>query len=216
MLDAGRQLYAVKGASGLSVRAVAEAARVTPSLFHYHFGSKESFISALLQQLYEDVYAPLAAASAQEGKSALDRLRDMLLVAGGFLQTQSALAGRIWSDAGQGDPATLAFLRRNVPRHLRLIVAVLGEAEREGSLPPQPQQARISFLAGAVLAPVFLAARLPALAIDVPALTSGWDTAVLSDDALAWRIDCALAGLRSAPHPCSFTAVGTEIGGALS
>lgn len=200
LLDAGRKLYAAKGAAGLSVRAVADAAGVTPSLFHYHFSSKEQFISVLLQQLYEDMYEPLALAAGQRGATALSRLRAMLMVAGGFVQAQSALAGRIWADAGQGDPATLAFLRRNVPRHLRLILGVLDEADQEGSLPPQPLQARMSFLAGAVLAPIFLAERAPALAAEVPALSAGWDKAVQSDSALAWRIDCALAGLQSRAH----------------
>ncbi|GAA6143658.1 TetR/AcrR family transcriptional regulator [Hydrogenophaga sp. 5NK40-0174] len=200
LLDAGRLLYAAKGAAGLSVRAVAEAAGVTPSLFHYHFGSKQQFISALLQQLYEDMYAPLSLAAGQRGVPALSRLRAMLMVAGGFVQSQSALASRIWADAGQGDPATLAFLRRNVPRHLRLILGALAEADEEGSLPPQPLQARMSFLAGAVLAPIFLAERVPALAAEMPVLSAGWDKAVQSDSALAWRIDCALAGLQSRAH----------------
>jgi AcrR family transcriptional regulator len=44
--------------AGVTVRAVAEAARVSPGLVLFHFGQKEELVSELLDHLIEDA-APL-------------------------------------------------------------------------------------------------------------------------------------------------------------
>ena len=60
LLDAGQQLYIELGCVGLSVRRLAEAAGVNPAMVHYHFGSKDGYLRALLQQYYEQMYASLS------------------------------------------------------------------------------------------------------------------------------------------------------------
>ena len=52
MLRAGRALLPRLGCRGLTQRALAAHAGVQPGMFHYHFGSKDDFLRALLQQLY--------------------------------------------------------------------------------------------------------------------------------------------------------------------
>ncbi len=59
LLAAGSELFPVHGCAGLTIRQVADAAGVNIGMFHYHFGSREAFLRALLQQTYEGMFADL-------------------------------------------------------------------------------------------------------------------------------------------------------------
>ena len=61
LLAAGRELFPARGCAGLSVREVADAAGVNLGMFHYHFKSREAFLRALLQSVYEDLSSELVA-----------------------------------------------------------------------------------------------------------------------------------------------------------
>src|SRR2546423_10457078 len=84
LLQAGRELFPQAGCAKLSVRAVAERAGANVGMFHYHFKSKDNFLRALLQQVYEEIFAGLSQAAARPGK-AIDGLRGALLAAGPVL-----------------------------------------------------------------------------------------------------------------------------------
>ena len=60
LLAAGRELLPARGCAGLSVREVAEAAGVNLGMFHYHFKTREAFLRALLQSLYEEMFSQLS------------------------------------------------------------------------------------------------------------------------------------------------------------
>jgi TetR/AcrR family transcriptional regulator len=51
LLEAAGQLFAEHGASGVSLRRVAEAAGVTPAMVHYYFGGKDGLSEALLDRV---------------------------------------------------------------------------------------------------------------------------------------------------------------------
>ena len=51
LLGAAGRLFAEHGASGVSLRRVAEAAGVTPAMVHYYFGGKDGLSDALLDQV---------------------------------------------------------------------------------------------------------------------------------------------------------------------
>lgn len=53
ILDAARGLFAQRGLDGTSVRDIAEAASVTKSLIHHHFGSKEALYEAACAASFE-------------------------------------------------------------------------------------------------------------------------------------------------------------------
>lgn len=195
LLASGRALYPRLGAKGLSVRAVAEHAGVTAGMFHYHFESKQGFLRHLLQQLYEDVFARLAA-EVQVPGAPLARLREALIVVGRFLREHGALIGRVWADAGAGEPVAREFLRANAPRHVGLLFALLDEAEREGTIAPQPPLQRLTFVMGAVAAPVLVAQRVAALKLAPAPLAALVKPQVLSDEAIAARAEMAIAALR--------------------
>ncbi|WP_284618240.1 TetR/AcrR family transcriptional regulator [Aquabacterium humicola] len=193
LLASGRALYAQLGCAGLSQRKLAEHAGISAGMFHYHFDSKDAFLRALLQQLYEEMYGPLAGQAAMQGP-ALDRLRAALLSLAGFVRAQRPVIVRLVLDAAGGAEVAREFLRANVPRHVGLLLQLLAEAEAEGALPPSrhPLQ-RIALLMGAVVAPMVMAPAAAALGIPLP--KPSLQTQVTGDVAIAERIELVLAAL---------------------
>lgn len=196
LLDAGAALFPQLGCRGLSLRAVADAAGVNVGMFHYHFRSKDNFLRTLLQRMYEQVFAQLSSAAGQSG-SALQRLRGALVVIGRFLREHGATIGRIWADAGNGETVAREFLQLNAPRHLALLLGLLDEAERAGEIAAMPPLRRVTFVMGAVAAPVLIGARVAELGIAPPMLAPQLEPQVLSDAAIEARADLAIAALRA-------------------
>ncbi|MFJ9174798.1 TetR/AcrR family transcriptional regulator [Streptomyces sp. NPDC102360] len=61
LLDAAERLFLAKGYEQVSVRAVNAAAGMNPAAVHYHFGTKEDLVAALLQSRLGPLWAqPLA------------------------------------------------------------------------------------------------------------------------------------------------------------
>jgi len=50
ILDASEQLFAGRGVSGTSIRAITAKAKVNLAAIHYHFGSKESVLESVLSR----------------------------------------------------------------------------------------------------------------------------------------------------------------------
>lgn len=196
LLAAGAALYPQLGCAGLSVRRVADAAGVNPAMVHYHFGSKDAFLRALLQQHYEAMFGALSLTSAGDG-DVMERLAAALLGVARFVREHRPLVARVWADAQAGEAVAQDFLRANVPRHLGVLMALLQEAEAQGRLPRQPLLTRFTFLMGAVVAPLVLAGGMQAIDAVPPPLRMAMDDEVLSDAALERRIEWALLGLAS-------------------
>ena len=64
LLDAGAEVAAREGLSGLSVNRVVAAAGVAKGTFYVHFADREAFVDALHARFHERVRAAAAAASA--------------------------------------------------------------------------------------------------------------------------------------------------------
>jgi AcrR family transcriptional regulator len=198
LLQAGRELFVRSGCAGLSVRAVAERAGANPGMFHYHFKTKDNFLRVLLQQVYEEMFDGLAGALAHDGP-ALERLRDALLVVGGLLREHRQVFARVWMDAVGGEPVAAEFLRRNAPRHIGVLLALLDEAQAEGALQELPPMQRLVLLMGAVLLPIVFAGGLADVAFAGTPLRRQFDEQVMSDEAIAERVELAIGMLGAAP-----------------
>lgn len=195
LLASGRALYAQLGCAGLSVRRLAEHAGVNPAMVHYHFKSKDGFLRALLQQMYEDMFAGLSLEAARSG-NALQRLEASLLRLAQFVREHRPTVARVWADAQQGEPVALDFMRANAPRHLGLLLTLMQEAEGAGLLRQQAPMQRFVFLMGAVVAPLMIAGSVQAMGVLPPALSALMENQALSDAALHERIGWALDALR--------------------
>lgn len=200
MLQAGRELFPRTGCGGLSVRAVAEQAGANLGMFHYHFKTKENFLRTVLQQVYEEMFDGLAHAIAHEGP-AMDRLREALVVVGGLLREHRRVFARVWMDAVSGEPVAVEFWRSNAPRHLGLLFGLLEQARAEGALRELPPIQRFALLMGSVALPIIFASGLVEAAIDVPAFRQQFDQQVMSDEAIAQRVDLVLDLLRAPAEP---------------
>jgi AcrR family transcriptional regulator len=194
LLTSGRALYPLHGCAGLSVRQICDHAGVNVGMFHYHFQSKNNYVSVLLQGLYDEVFEKLEAQAAQTG-TALERLREALCLLGRLMRDHGTWIGRVWADAGLGEEVPRLFLQRNAPRHMGLLLNLLQEAVQAGDLAQLPPMQRFGFLMGSVLAPMVL---LPAAMHQkfLPAnMASTADVDVFSDAAISDRVDRALAAL---------------------
>ncbi len=199
LLRAGRELFPVSGCAGLSLRRLTEHAGVNLGMFHYHFRTKEVFVRQLLQGLYDEMFADLAVA-ASPADGAIAALRRAANVIAHFVRDQHAVLRRIVADAMDGQPLAREFLRTNVPRHLAVVVALISEGQRAGLLKPMPVANAVAFLAGAVGAPLLLGSALADDPLADPELARRLDADVLSEQAIAERIDLALAGLTLPPQ----------------
>jgi AcrR family transcriptional regulator len=204
LLRSGRLLYPAQGCAGLSQRLVAEHAGVQPGMVHYHFKSKDGFLRALLQQLYDELFAGLQAGADLDG-SPLLRLRAALIALAGFVRQHRPLALRLAADAAAGQVVVRDFLRDNMPRHLGLLMRLLQAAQQQGELSAAtPPLGAVVFLAGAVVAPMLVAPAMAALDPPLPgwpalALRDALADQVTSDPAIAQRVDWAIAALRQPP-----------------
>lgn len=209
LLRSGRALFAQHGCAGLSQRLVAGHAGVRPAMVHYHFGSKDGFLRAVLQQLYDELFAGLPSA-APGGGDPLATLRTTLLLLAGFVRQHQPLLQRLVADAAAGHAVVHHFLRDNAPRHLGLLMQLLQAAQQAGRLPGvESPLAGAVFLMGAVVAPLLVAPAVVALGPVLPgwppgALGAAITSQVASDAAIGHRIDLALAAL-SHPQPAAPT-----------
>src|SRR6187549_2859305 len=106
LLAAGRELLPARGCAGLSVREVAEAAGVNLGMFHYHFKSREAFLRALLQSMYEEMFSQLTfQGSAAWGPT--DNLRASMRFLGRFLRANRPMLSRVMADALSGEPIAI-------------------------------------------------------------------------------------------------------------
>jgi AcrR family transcriptional regulator len=194
LLASGRALFAQTGCAGLSVRQLAAHAGVSPGMFHYHFDSKEQFLRTLLQQLYDEMFAELQHDAVLEGP-AIERLRAALTGLASFVREHRSVIARVWHDAASGEEVARDFLRRNAPRHLRLLLSLLSRAKAEGSLSAQPPLQALALLMGAVIAPLLIVPGFARLGITAGFAARAMNEQVLSDRAIDQRVRRALLAL---------------------
>jgi len=196
LLAAGRELYPVLGMRALSVRRVADHAGVNLGMFHYHFGSKEQFARRLLGELYEAMFAELTLAAANDARP-VEALRAAVNVIGRFVRDHRYLLRRLMADAMNGEALAIEFAAANLPRHFGVILRLVVAGQRSGALKPVPPAQAVSFIAGAVGGPIVIGGAIVERDGVAAALRETFESAVLSDRALAERVDLVLAGLRA-------------------
>jgi len=194
LLQSGRELYAEKGGARLSVRAITQHAGVNLGMFHYHFKTKDAFLAQLLDGWYEEMFARLNSSAQQEGP-AIDRLRGALFFLASFVRDHAAVMGRVISDAAAGEPVAVEFMRTNAPRHLRVLLALMAQAQKEGSLAKLPPLQRFIFVMSGVAMPLIIAPGIRSLGVAPGMLGNTLTTQVMSDRAIRQRIELALKAL---------------------
>lgn len=111
ILDAAQELFAERGFSGTSLRAIGAAAAVDPSLVHHYFGSKEGLFRAALEMPI-DPAAVLAEIAGVGSEAVPQRLVTTFLRIWDAPDTGSAMVGFL--RGAIADPRTTELLREYV------------------------------------------------------------------------------------------------------
>ena len=199
LLAAGRALLPQRGCAGLSIREVSDAAGVNLGMFHYHFKSREAFLKALLQSMYEEMFSQLTyQGSAEWGP--IDNLRAAMRFLGRFLRANRPMLARVMADALCGDEIAIEFLRNNMPRHLGVMLALVIAAQKAGEIGPIPAPQALGFCAGALAMPILFGGAVAESGALGTAGTKKIVDHLLTDAAIDQRIDLALAAIAN-PRP---------------
>ena len=144
--------------------------------------------------MYDEVFNQLQAQAAHPGRP-LDRLRLALNLLARLMRSNGPWIGRVWTDAGSGELVACNFLRANAPRHLQLLMLLAAEAAAAGELGALPPMQRFAFMMGSVLAPMVLVPGALRMGVLPAEMAQQFQIDVLSDAAIAERVDRALATL---------------------
>lgn len=196
LLKAGRELIPKTGFSGLKIRQVAARAGVNLGMFHYHFKTKEKFARKILQELYEEFFKRFSMESSV-GDSPKERLRRALNILGRFVRDNRKLILVLLQDVLQGHKETIKFAKDNAPRHVSIIIDLIKQCQREGSIKKMPIPLVISFLLGSIAAPNFAVEIIKRAMVKNPIgfVVEMFKSILLSDSAISERVDMALKGI---------------------
>ena len=197
LLDAGKELICKSGASGLKVREVASKAGVNLGMFHYHFKTKQEFVRRILTEIYGEFVSQFKLESSGEGDSP-ERLRRALLRLGHFARDNRFLVTAIIQDLARGDREMAAFAKANFTEHIRVLLKLVMECRRQGLFVDAPLPTMMVFLAGTVALPnvVWTIMEKNRFAPASIPIFFNPERMVLSDEALAQRVDLAIKALR--------------------
>lgn len=78
LLDAAERLFLVSGCDAVSVRAINAAAGMNPAAVHYHFGSREQLIEALLESRLVPLWERSLAEIPQQPRAAAELVEMMV------------------------------------------------------------------------------------------------------------------------------------------
>jgi TetR/AcrR family transcriptional regulator, transcriptional repressor for nem operon len=155
LLRAGWAIARRAGLRGLTVRAVARAAKANLGTFVYHFGSREAFVTELVERWYEPLLARLQLAVEAQG-SPLVRLRHAVLGLTDFALQSGSFVGHLLMDAAGGEPAARAFLGSLARRHPVLLMRLIREAQARGEVVAGDPMHMMMFMMSSLGLPVLL------------------------------------------------------------
>ena len=155
LLRAGWAIARRGGLRGLTVRAVARAAKANLGTFVYHFGSREAFVTELIERWYQPLLARLQLAVEAQG-SPLVRLRHAVLGLVDFALQSGSFVGHLLMDAAGGESAARAFLGSLAERHPVLLMRLIREAQARGELAAGDPMHIMMFMMSSLGLPVLL------------------------------------------------------------
>ena len=196
LIEAARELLKHSGLSQMNLRQVAAKAGVNLGMFHYHFKTKEQFTRAVLQDSYEKFFREFSLETSGDGP-ALGRLRSALITLGRFVGENRRMVLGILHDVLNKDRVVLDFVKTNIPRHGLVIVGLVRQCQKEGSLRKAGLPSIMPVLIGTCLFPLVMVAMLEHLEVKrlrfIPFVVI--KAAIASDKALKDRVELILESL---------------------
>ena len=198
LIQAALELLPAAGTRALSIRQVCEHAKVNLGMFHYHFKTRDVFLRAVLQQMYDSMFATLELEVERQAHP-LERLRAAVVTLASFARDHRHLLVRLVGDALAGEAVAIEFLQRNLPRHIGLVMKFIAAAQRDGTLRRIPPLQALAFMIGGTGAPILLGTAVSRSGMLPAPVMEQFESTLLTDEAIALRIDMALTGLASLP-----------------
>lgn len=195
LLAAGRGIVLARGMPALTVRNVAAAAGANPGSFVYHFGTRDAFLRALIEEWYAPVFKRVANAADGEG-AAIDRLRHAIVQLVDYGIAHNAFIGRIVMAAAAGEPAAREFLASLAGRHPRLLLGLIVAAQADGALVDAPPLQIMCFMVASVALPLLLASAWQGPPLFGKTLSASLGRVARDRDRILQRLDWSLRGLK--------------------
>jgi AcrR family transcriptional regulator len=132
LIQAARELFALHGYEGASVRAITARAGANLGAITYHFGSKEALYEAVIESAMGPSYERLLGAAEADGPP-LGRLEAVVRAFFGFLYESPDLPRLMLQPLTGSRPISekvLGIMRGNI----RLITSLIEEGQRDGSI----------------------------------------------------------------------------------
>jgi AcrR family transcriptional regulator len=137
LVSAARAMLPRTGLSGLCVREVARRAGVNAGMFHYHFKTKDVFVRRVLQECYEDFLQSFREAAEGPGGPRA-RLRRVLVSFGRFARDNRVMYTLMLRELLNASPEMYDFAKANFPRHASMVLSLIDDCRREGTVRPLP------------------------------------------------------------------------------
>ncbi len=132
LIQAARELFALHGYDGASVRAITARAGANLGAITYHFGSKEALHEAVIESVMGPGRERLARAAAGEG-APLDRLEAAVRAFFDFLYEKPDVPLLMLQQLTSSRPiseAVLGIMRGNI----RLVASLIEQGQKDGSI----------------------------------------------------------------------------------
>lgn len=194
MIEAGLRLYPQTGYQKLSVRLLAAEVGLSPGMFHHAFASKDEFIAEVLQRKFDLTYDHCLA-KVETDAPVIERLRQTVLLIALAMRGNLDWIQRLLADSTDGVDVIRRFLSTKVPVFQQAVLDLLDACERDGLLRPAARLQRFAFLMSSVLGPILIGTRMQREGMLSAAGLADFPTQVLGDEAIAERVDWALAQL---------------------
>ena len=196
LIETAKQLYPEVGASGMSLKRIAEEAGVNLGMFSYYFGTKSNFIRRVLQVLGDEAGTD-ALTPPTVGASSIERLRCFLFTLGTTYRDHRRLALAMYRDFLNQDPDVTEHVFENSRLQMTALIPLIEECQRDGYVDdalPMPQI--LTFCMGTVKTPIVIAASQERAAPGTPKLLREGVKKMLTDEAIAQRVEMALRGIQ--------------------
>ena len=155
LIKGGLAIARRSGLRAITVRGVAGRARVNLGSFVYHFGSREVFVTELLERWYAPLMAEMQI-TVDLQVPPLERLRGLVLQFVDWVRANSGFIAHIAMDAASGEVAARRFVASLEQRHPALLLQAIGAAQADGVLRRENPFHVLLFLMSTLALPVVL------------------------------------------------------------
>ncbi len=194
LLDHGLSIAKEKGLRGLTVRGLCQSAGVNTGSFVYHFGNREKFTAELLEHWYAPLFLQVQLEFDQD-IAPIIRLKAMLGQLVGYVSTHGELISQMLLDASAGENAVLAFMKSMEPRHPRLILQCIAEAQKSKALVRADPKHQMMFIMSTLAVPVLMQHSLGGKEILPDLIRDVLATYAINPQHIEQRLQWALRGL---------------------